>query len=108
MLTNVWRRAGRRAAGSPGDLLDVELRPLEPGAQRRERFRHQMLVYFSDIEDRVVRINPLEVADNVHDRRLGLLQALGGLNDSRKLSIQGEIQLETLCRARWQMVCRKR
>jgi len=54
----------------PGDV--VELGPDRPNlAQRREGFRHQMLVYFGDVEDRVVRIDGLEVVDDAPDRRPG-------------------------------------
>jgi hypothetical protein len=54
----------------PGDV--VELGPDRPNlAQRREGFRHRMLVYFGDVEDRVVRIDGLEVVDDAPDRRPG-------------------------------------
>src|SRR5262249_39459153 len=56
--------------GGAGYVVDVELRPFELGAQRRERLRRETFVDFDDVEDGVARIDPLEISDNLADGRL--------------------------------------
>jgi hypothetical protein len=53
--------------GRPGDVVGVRFRLLETGAQRRERFGHQTFVHLDDVEDGAVRVDALEILDDVGD-----------------------------------------
>ena len=58
-------------SGRAGNVVDVELRPLEPAAQCGEGFGNQALVDFRDVEERVNWVDALKIVDDVPDRRFG-------------------------------------
>jgi hypothetical protein len=41
--------------------------------------RHEPFVYFDDIKDWVFRVDPLEIIDDLPDRRLGQVEIEAGL-----------------------------
>src|SRR5262249_18452653 len=57
--------------GRPSDVVDIESRPCELGASRRERLGPQPLMHLHDVEDGRARIDTLDVVDDLAYGRLG-------------------------------------
>ena len=74
-------------SGRPGDVEDIQFRPFEFCARCRQRFSCQALVHFRNIQDRVARIDVLEVVHNAALNKGGSLIIYEFLIDDARKSI---------------------